>query len=132
MDKTKKDLLVFGYGLGIIALIFCIGGTMRHGWDLPQMVQAVCAIIFIGVTFVNWEALKPGYRGWMRVAHMIGTVVSTVILGLVFYAVFAPVGILLRILRKDHLDRRIDRAAASYWHQRPVTPIDRDRYTKQF
>ncbi len=41
-----------------------------------------------------------------------------VILTLIFILVFIPVGIFLKLCGKDHLDRRIDRAAASYWRKR--------------
>lgn len=132
MDKEKKDLLVFGYGLGIIALIFCAGGTLRHGWGLAQMVQAGCAFIFIAVTLLNWQALYPGYRGWMKVAHLIGGVVTTVILSTVFFLIFAPIGLLFRLIGKDHLDRKIDKLTPSYWHLRAKEDFVKERYTQQF
>ena len=45
-------------------------------------------------------------------AEPIGLALSHVILGAVFYIVFTPVGLVMRLLGKDPLHRRFDRAAA--------------------
>jgi hypothetical protein len=132
MDKTKKDLLVFGYGLGIISLIFAVGGTIRHGLGLFQIVLYLCALVFFGVTAFQWEALKPGHAGWMKVAHFIGGIVTTVVLSAVFFLLFAPIGIFFRIIGKDHLERKTDQSASSYWHLRPSEIVDKARHFQQF
>ncbi|MBF0570139.1 MAG: hypothetical protein HQL18_05145 [Candidatus Omnitrophica bacterium] len=132
MTKEKKDLLFFGYGLGVIAAVFALLGTRRHGFGLPQKVELACAVLFVLVTAIRWEALKPGYKGWMKVAHLIGGVISTLILGVVFFLVFTPVGLLFRIIGKDHLERKIDKAASSYWHRRSRKESPREKYLNQF
>ncbi len=53
-----------------------------------------------------------------------------VLLVLMFFIVFAPVGIVLRILGKDPLDQKLDPQASSYWIERP--PPDPSRVEKQF
>lgn len=132
MDKSKRDLLVFGYGLGLIAVVFGIGGGLKHGLSWAPVTFLICAVVFISVTAFNWEALKPGYRGWMKVAHLIGGVVTTVILGAVFFLLFAPIGILFRLIGKDHLERKWDKAARTYWHARPTEALSKERYQQQF
>ena len=132
MDKQQRDLLVFGYGLGIIAAIFGIGGLIKHGIQWPSVVLLICCIMFISVTALNWQALKPGYTGWMKVAHLIGGVITTVILAVVFFLVFTPVALVIRLFGKDHLERKIDPAAKSYWHHRPAAEVDKDRCLQQF
>lgn len=132
MDKVQKDLVVFGYGLGVIALFFAAAGALKHGFGPAQGVLVACAVVFISVTALRWEALKPGYAGWMKVAHVIGGVVTTVILSAVFLIVFMPVGIILKLFGKDHLERRSDRKALTYWHARPQEEGSQERHTQQF
>ena len=132
MDKHKKDLLVFGYGLGLISLVFACMGTRRHGFGLPQQVELAASAIFFSVTAFRWEALGLGYKGWMKVAHLIGGIVTAFFLGVIFFLVFTPVGIVFRLAGKDHLDRRIDKAADSYWYPRTKESFSRERYTRQF
>jgi hypothetical protein len=133
MDKEKKNLLVFGYGLGGIAAIFGIAGFLKHGAQPVQAVFLLCCIIFTSVTALNWQALRPGYKGWMKVAHVIGAVVTTIILATVFFAVFTPVAAALKVMGRDHLGRRkADRAAKSYWQNRPAVAREKQRYLQQF
>lgn len=67
-------------------------------------------------------ALSPGgpgvYRAWMRGAMPMGWVVSHVLLGVVFYGVITPIGLLLRLMGRDLLGLKFDRGAASYWRVR--------------
>jgi hypothetical protein len=132
MNKRQRDLLVFGYGLGVIALVFAAGGIIKHGPGWPQVVLLACAAVFFPVTIFCPRALGPGYRGWMRVAHGIGAVVTTIILTLVFYLVFTPVALFLRLIRKDHLERRFDPSASTYWHTRPQGERPAEDYLRQF
>ncbi len=132
MNKEKKNLLVFGYGLGVVAAVFGIAGFLKHGVQPVQAVFFLCSIIFTSVTTLNWQSLRPGYRGWMKVAHLIGTVVTTVILTTVFFAVFTPVAVALKLLGKDHLGRKSDRTAKSYWHHRPDFAWEKKRSLQQF
>jgi len=132
MDKEKKNLLVFGYGLGAIAAVFGIAGFLKHGAQPVQGVFLLCCIIFTSVTALNWQALRPGYKGWMKVAHVIGTVVTTVVLATVFFAVFTPVAAALKVMGRDHLGRKADRTAKSYWRRRPAAEWEKQRYLQQF
>jgi len=132
MDKEKKNLLVFGYGLGVVAAIFGIAGFLKHGVQPVQAVFLLCSVIFTSVTALNWQALRPGYRGWMKVAHVIGTVVTTVVLTTVFFAVFTPVAVALKVIGRDHLGRKADRTAKSYWRRRSAVEWEKQRYLQQF
>jgi uncharacterized membrane protein len=132
MEKEKKDLLFFGYGLGLIAFVFATGGLIKHGLQIAPIVLFTCSVVFITVTTLHWPSLRPGYRGWMKVAHLIGSVVTTLILSVVFFLLFAPIGIFFRLIGKDFLERKIDRKALSYWHQRPSMAFQKERYEQQF
>ena len=124
--------MVFGYGLALIAFIFGVGGALKHGFGPAPAVLFVCAGVFGFTTVFAPEALRPGYAGWMRVAHLIGGVITTVLLTVVFAVVFTPVSLVLKLLGKDHLDRRLDRAAGSYWLSREGDIVSRERLEQQF
>ena len=56
----------------------------------------------------------------MRLAHALSIVSTFVVLTLVFVLAIVPMGLCLRLLRRDLLGLRIDRARASYWE--PIEP----------
>lgn len=76
--------------------------------------------------------LRPVYRLWMKFAFALAWINTRILLGLFFYLVMTPVGLVLRMMGKDLLDDRIDRRARSYWIRREATPFDAERYRRLF
>jgi len=132
MNKEKKNLVVFGYGLAVICAFVAWRHTVKHGADGWTMILAVLAAAFTILTALNPYNLAGFYRRWMAVAHVIGLVVSTVILSLVFYLMFGIAGLILRLMKKDFLDRTIELDRKSYWVNRPAQPFNPDDYKRQF
>ncbi len=132
MDREKKNLLVFGYGLGVIALVFGAGGVMRHGWTGGHGLKILCGVFFVAVTAWRWQAFRPAYKGWMAAAHVIGGAVTALLLTVVYFGVFTPTAIFLRLMGKDHLDRRRDPGRATYWHARGREVAGQGKYRQQY
>ena len=74
---------------------------------------------------------RPILVGWMYAALPIGWTVSHLMMGVVYFAVVTPIGLLSRLVRGDALHRRPDRKARSYWIERPRRGGTR-RYLRQF
>lgn len=82
-------------------------------------------------------ALKPALlaapnRQWTRFGVLLGRIVSPIALGILFYAVFTPIGIVLRIAGKDPLRLKRDHEAKSYWLTRTPPGPPPDSMTNQF
>ena len=69
---------------------------------------------------------RPVYRAWMGFAWLVGSAIAVVALGIVFFAVITPLGLLARLLGRDRLELRA-RHATSMWRPLPVTPHDPNR-----
>lgn len=93
----------------------------------------VLAIAVLGgiLIFASRASGRAIYRGWMFAALPIGWTFSHVILGAVYYGVFTPIGVLLRLAGKDPMNRRFDPSAQTYWipHKQETDP---KRYFRQF
>jgi hypothetical protein len=57
-------------------------------------------------------------RAWSRFGVLLGNVVGPIALALVYYSTIAPLGMIMRVLGKDPLGLRVDRAARTYWVER--------------
>ena len=55
------------------------------------------AALMVGMAYAVPRALQPVYRGWMTVGHVLGWINSRIILGIIFYMVFLPVGLIRRM-----------------------------------
>jgi len=64
-----------------------------------------------------------------KVMHVIGDAVTWFLLVLAFYIVITPIGLLMRIMGKDPLDKIIDKKIESYWTNKEKRNVN---YEKQF
>ena len=100
-----------------------------HNTRAAVIVGAIAVGIGVpGVFFPRF--LKPVFVGWMILAFPVGWLVSRVILMLLFFGIFAPVGLCLRILGHDPLRLRKP-TVDSYWGKKSQQTRLR-RYLKQF
>jgi len=87
------------------------------------------ALRIVGLTRPAW--LKPVFVGLTLATWPIGWVVSRVALGLLYFAVFAPIALVFRLMGRDALQRSFDRNATTYWEPyRPNRGLE--RYLRPF
>ena len=98
--------------------------------EIAGIVWALAGLVFL-TGMIRPGAIRLVYLGMIYLAFPIGWVVSHVVLALVLYLVLTPIGLALRLLGRDPLERRFDPAADSYWtpHRQPASM---DRYFRQF
>ena len=132
-------------GFGVIAFIAfgAIGSWIyfRHGIlgisltphtavPLGYALWTLGGLCGLGSLAAPW-ALRPLYLTLTVVSMPIGFVVSHVLMGLLFYVVITPIGLIFRLLGRDPLCRAFDPTAKSYWVGREVV-TDVKRYYRQF
>ena len=107
-------LRAFGLVLGaMFAAIFglLLPAVLGRPWPLwPWLVLAALA----AWALVHPASLRLPHAAWMRIGHVLGAVNNRILLGLVFFLMITPVGLLRRLFGKDPMQRRFDPKAASY------------------
>ncbi len=87
---------------------------------------------FALVAAVIPKILHPLNVVWMQFGRLLNMIVSPVILGVIFFLVFTPVALWFRLIRRDALHRKFDRASTSYWlHRTPPGP-EAESFPQQF
>ncbi len=108
-----------------IGLAFAIIAAGLGFWQLYRDNQAAGLIlVLIALTLASTGALAPGVlrpfaRGWIFVAGKLAWVNTRLLLGLFFFLVMTPLGLVFRLFGRDPLQRRYDPSAPSYWEPRP-------------
>jgi hypothetical protein len=69
---------------------------------------------------------------WHRLGLLLFAVVSPIVMGVVFYTTVVPIGLLMRLVGKDPLRLKFDRAARSYWIERDPPGPAGAQMKKQF
>ena len=108
------------FGL-VFAIVFLLIGAwpLLYG-ELPRWWAFGITAVFALVAVLRARWLAPLNRAWMRLGLLLSRIVSPIALGVVYYGVMTPIGLLMKAAGKDPLQLRRDPAAVSYW--RPRTP----------
>jgi hypothetical protein len=83
-------------------------------------------------TVLRRDILRTIKEFMTKLIRPVGVFLTAVMMTVVFYLIFAPVGIFMRILRKDMLDMRIEPKRFSYWNLREKKDFDKQQYFRQF
>jgi len=132
VSQEKKQLLVFGYGFALIFSFFAVKTGLKNSWGPSSILLLLLGAGFLIISIFFQPALLRLYRPWMKVVGFIGHIVSTVIYSVLFYIVFGIAGMILRLLKKDFLDRRIEADKDSYWEKKKTVLFNPKEYHRQF
>ena len=94
------------------------------------LVLMIFALIFLFITLINSDALEPLNKLWMRLGILLGRIVSPIVLGVIFFGLFTPIAILMRLSGRDELRLKFNRQL-SYWISRGE-PIKSESFKQQF
>lgn len=92
----------------------------------------IIAVIFLVPGLLFPTVLRPIFKLWLKFAAALAWVNTRLVLSLVYYLVFTPVGLLLRLLHKDLIKQNWNDGATTYWIDRPEQPFDKSNYEKQY
>jgi len=114
-NPSRRDLAVFGILFLLFSGLVGAGLWFRSGHHEAARIVWIAGAALTALFFAVPPIRKPIYLGWIYLTFPIGFVLSHVILGAVFYLVFTPLGLIMRLFGHDPLRRRFDPVAGSYW-----------------
>ncbi len=112
---SPHELRRFGLTVGGAFLALAALGVWRHR-PLAVALGAPLGALLVGVGLAAPARLGGVYRAWMALARGLSRVTTPVFLGVVYFGVFTPIGLVMRVLGRRPLARR--RGAPSYWATR--------------
>lgn len=101
-----------------------------HAWQWPAVLGVVAVALSIVAYAVPAVALRL-YVGWMVAAFPIGWTVSHILMGIIFYFLITPMGLLMRCFGRDAMGKKFDPASSTYWVAR-TAPRDKQQYFRQY
>lgn len=106
-------LIVAGlFGVIIPVLIWYFADRDSINWITWPWI--LCAVLVVW-GLVAPTTLKPVYKGWMTFGLLVGTYIMTpLIMFLVFFGMFMPMGLIRRLFGKDSMGRKLDATADTY------------------
>ncbi len=128
-NPDRKDVRNFGLTFGVILTL--VSGLLYYKGKPYYVYPLSIAVFFVFSGLFFTSLLNPLFRGWMRFAKALAWFNTQVILVLMFYLVVTPIGLVMRLVGKDPLQRKMEPDRDSYWEDKSL-PKDPDQYKKQF
>ena len=114
VGSNKSFGIVFFIVFLIVGLYPLINGDALRIWP------TVISIIFLILGLINSQILTPLNILWFKFGMLLGKLVSPIIMGMVFFLVVTPTGIIMKLFNKDLLKLKKNKSD-SYWIKRSET-----------
>ena len=114
----KKEIKIssnksFGIVFFVIFLVVALWPLFNEGeiriWSI------VISIIFLFLGLINSKILTPLNKLWFRFGILLGNVFSPIVMGIIYFGVITPIGILMKLIGKDILNLKQNKKSSTYW-----------------
>tara|TARA_B100001093_G_scaffold408009_1_gene396757 strand:- start:612 stop:995 length:384 start_codon:yes stop_codon:yes gene_type:complete len=113
MDDIKiNSNRSFGIVFFIVFLLIALY-PLTYGGEI-RIWSVITSLIFLVSGLLNSKILTPLNKLWFKFGILLGKIISPVIMGIIFFLVVTPIGLIMRLLRKDVLNLRYNKNK-SYW-----------------
>ena len=112
LPSNKKFGYFFTLIFGISATFFYINSSVELAFGF-----ATAFLLFLTVTYLRAGLLLPLNKLWMRFGLLLGMLVSPVVLGIIFFGLFTPIALLMRLVGRDALWLKFENKD-TYWISR--------------
>mgnify|MGYP001464439047 FL=1 len=108
ISSNRSFGIVFFIVFLLIALYPLIHSEEIKFWSI------IISLIFLVLGLLNSKILAPLNKLWFKFGIFLGKIISPLIMGIIFFLVVTPIGILMRLLGKDLLNLKHNKNK-SYW-----------------
>jgi hypothetical protein len=104
-------------------LVFFIVFLIVSTWPLTNEEQvriwsAIISAVFLILGLINSKFLSPLNRLWFKFGIILGAIVAPIVMGFIFFLVVTPIGLVMRIMGRDILNKKYDKKRETYWIKR--------------
>lgn len=97
----------------IIVVLFGLALPWLFSLNFPRWPWIMAGVLSTW-SLVAPNTLRPVYVGWMKFGNIMNWINTRLILGIMFYLIIMPFGLVMRLLGKDPMQRNLDSSKSSY------------------
>jgi len=125
LPSNKKFGFFFTFVFAVASVYFY--NATSTSWSYAF---GLTSLLFLIISSVKAEILLPLNKLWMRLGHLIGMIVSPIVLGIIFFGLFTPIAFIMRLCGRDELRLKFLNKQ-SHWITR-IEPIKSETFKHQF
>jgi hypothetical protein len=114
MNSELKISSNKSFGIVFFIVFFVIAFYPLFNDENIRIWSLLISIIFLILGLTNSDILNPLNKIWFKFGILLGRIVSPIIMGVIFFVVVTPIGILMRVLKKDLLNLKKNENK-TYW-----------------
>ena len=112
-NVDTKELRTFGLMIGGIFSIIGLWPMIIRG-DSPRTWALALGGALVGLGLVLPASLRYVHQVWMKIGHLLGWINTRILLGVIFYGLITPIGLVMRLFGKDYMHRALLQEADTY------------------
>lgn len=117
-QATTKELRTFGLMVGGVFSVIGLWPIVFRG-DSPRIWAISVGGVLVGLGLAVPSSLKHIHLVWMKIGHVLGYINTRILLGVIFYGLITPMGMIMRVLGKDPMHRVLVPGVDTYRVIRP-------------
>ena len=126
LPSNKRFGFFFCGVFSLLALYFYF-----YASSLYAVVFLIFSIFFLLAAIFKDSLLSPFNRAWMQLGVLLGKIVSPIILAFLFFLMFTPIALLMRLFNRDELHLRSSNSD-SFWRLRDPIKFNKESLKQQF
>ena len=128
-QPSTKDLRQFGLLVGGVFTVIGLWPVVFRS-ESPRLWAMILGGLLIVLGGMVPQSLKHVHQGWMKIGHVLGSINTRIILGIIYYLLITPMGLVMRLMGKDSMHRAFAQHSDTYRVLR--TPRPRQHMRNQF
>ena len=125
LSSNRKFGFFFTFIFAVLAAYFYYSANTAWAYFF-----IIASSIFLLVTLIKSDVLLPLNKLWMRFGVLLGMIASPIVLGIMFFGLFTPIAVIMRLSGRDELRLKFTHKA-SHWILRKE-PIKSHSFKNQF
>lgn len=112
-QATDKELRQFGLLVGGVFAVIGLWPVVFRS-ESPRLWAMILGGLLIALGATLPQGLKHVHRRWMQIGHVLGSINTKIILGIVYYGLITPMGLVMRLMGKDPMHRALAKESTTY------------------
>ena len=133
INKNPSPRELRWFGLMLVAFCGLVSGLLyaKFHWPVAAWIPITAGSVAAAVYYLVPAVRRTIYLGWMYTFLPLGMLTSFMLLAAIYFFVFTPIGLMMRLVGRERLPRRFDPQAKTYWIARPPARPP-ESYFRQF
>ena len=126
LPSNKKIGIFFFIILTILSIVLFI-----YDYPLISVITLTTGLISLTLSYLKPDLLLPVNKAWMTLGRLLGYIVSPIVIGSIFFVIFTPISIFLKLIGRDEL-KLLNKNSDSYWRKRQLNKDSQTSFKNQF